>query len=150
MEKADTQVLCGELRSGKAEEVSERFNLAREALSRFGELRWIRLSGGRHPLYGYQQVPFLGWRFTQPDEERLRAIEDARKATPTRYEWRIDTSRRNWILAPSRLLGEVGEHAASPEFDERVNQLMQDQEFCLRALEDLDAILRSLLKQGLG
>ncbi|MFH9956988.1 hypothetical protein ACH4Q7_15970 [Streptomyces roseolus] len=130
--------------------MSEHFDLAREALSRFGELRWIRLSGGRHPIYGYQQVPFLGWRFAEPDEEKLRTVEDARTATPTRYEWRIDTSRRNWILAPSRLLGEAGEHAASPEFDERVSQLMRDQEFCVRALEDLDAILRTLRKQGKG
>ncbi|MFF5502828.1 hypothetical protein [Streptomyces roseolus] len=130
--------------------MSEHFDLAREALSRLGELRWIRLSGGPHPLYGYQQVPFLGWRFTDPHDEKLRTIEGARRATPTRYEWRIDTSRKNWILAPSRLLGKTGEHAASPEFTERMSQLMRDQDFCVRALEDLDAILRALRKQGKG
>ncbi|WP_158822241.1 hypothetical protein [Streptomyces sp. NRRL F-5727] len=122
--------------------------MARKALGRFGELQWIRVSGEQHPLYGYPQVPFLGWRFAEPDEGKLCGIENALQTTPTQYEWRIDTSRRNWLLAPSRLFGGADGSAASPEFDERVNQLMRDQDFCLRALEDLNAILRTLAEQG--
>jgi hypothetical protein len=124
--------------------MSDGFGLAAETLSRLGSLRWLRLSGERHLVYGYQQVPFLGWRFEEPDLEKLRLIEQAMRTTPTQVDWRIDTSRRNWLLAPSRILGKGENPAASPAFDERVNLTMQDQDFCLRALADLDAILRTL------
>ncbi|MFJ8586386.1 hypothetical protein ACIRD2_17285 [Streptomyces sp. NPDC093595] len=121
-----------------------RFHLAGETLSRLGSLRWLRLSGERHPIHGFQQVPFLGWRFDEPDLEKLRLIEQAVRTTFTQVDWRIDTSRRNWLLAPSRILGNSDNPAASPAFDERVNMALQDQDFCLRALTDLDAILRTL------
>lgn len=124
--------------------MSDGFRLAAETLSRLGSLRWLRLSGERHLVYGYQQVPFLGWRFEEPGLEKLRLIEQAMRTTPTQVDWRIDTSRRNWLLAPSRILGNGENPAASPAFDERVNLTMQDQDFCLRALADLDAILRTL------
>ncbi|MGA5409314.1 hypothetical protein ACPCSC_18880 [Streptomyces lavendulocolor] len=124
--------------------MSNRFRFAGETLSRLGSLRWIRLSDERHPLHGYQQVPFLGWRFEEPHPDKLKIIEQSLHMTPTQVRWRIDTSRRNWLLAPSRILGDGKNPAASPAFDERVNLAMQDQDFCIRALADLDAILRSL------
>ncbi|MFC7928633.1 hypothetical protein [Streptomyces cinereoruber] len=121
-----------------------RFRRAGRTLGLLGPLRWLRLSGDRHPLHGYQQVSFLGWRFEEPDAEKLRIVEQAVRATPTREEWRIDTSRRNWLLVPTRLLGEGENSLASPGFDERVSLAVRDQDFCVRALLDLDAILDTL------
>ncbi|MEU2659083.1 hypothetical protein ABZ615_27660 [Streptomyces sp. NPDC007325] len=128
--------------------MTDRFDLTCEALGCLGPLQWIRLSGGRHPQYGYQQVPFLGWRFAEPDEDKLHAVEGAVTATHTCLEWLVNASRRNWLLAPSRLLDGTDESAASPQFDDRVNQLMRDQGFCAVALADLDAILRTLRELG--
>ncbi|MFE6455891.1 hypothetical protein ACFVP0_00270 [Streptomyces cinereoruber] len=124
--------------------MTTRFQRAGRTLSLLGPLRWLRLSGDRHPLYGYQQVSFLGWRFEEPDAEKLRIVERAVRTTPTREEWAIDTSQRNWVLVPTRLLGEGENPVASPGFDERVSLAMRDQDFCVRALLDLDAILNTL------
>ncbi|MFC7973699.1 hypothetical protein ACPCTN_19565 [Streptomyces cinereoruber] len=124
--------------------MTSRFQRAGRTLSLLGPLRWLRLSGDRHPLYGYQQVSFLGWRFEEPDAEKLRIVEQAVRTTPTREEWAIDTSRRNWVLVPTRLLGEGENPVASPGFDERVSLAMRDQDFCVRALPDLDAMLDTL------
>ncbi|MDV5146883.1 hypothetical protein R1T08_22495 [Streptomyces sp. SBC-4] len=124
--------------------MSELFDLAGETLSGLGSLRWIRVSGGRHSTYEYHQVPFLGWRFEEPSAEKLRRIERAVATTPTQVDWRIDTSRRNWLLAPARILGDGENAAASPAFDDRVKSAMQDQDFCVRAWADLGAMLRTL------
>ncbi|MGA5217725.1 hypothetical protein ACPCAE_16895 [Streptomyces cinereoruber] len=124
--------------------MTTRFQRAGRTLSLLGPLRWLRLSGDRHPLYGYQQVSFLGWSFEEPDAEKLRVVERAVRTAPTREEWVIDTSRRNWVLVPTRLLGEGENPVASPGFDERVSLAMRDQDFCARALLDLDAMLDTL------
>ncbi|MFH8625743.1 hypothetical protein ACH4A8_28305 [Streptomyces vietnamensis] len=121
-----------------------RFRSAGETLSRLGSLKWLKVSGGRHPNYGYHQVPLLGWRFEESRADHLRLIELAVRTTPTQVDWRIDTSRRNWLLAPARILGDGEDAAASPAFDDRVHLAMQDQDFCVRASADLDAILRTL------
>ncbi|MFD8012313.1 hypothetical protein [Streptomyces sp. NPDC058955] len=124
--------------------MSERFELALKALGRVGALRWIRLSGGPHPQYAYLQVPFLGWGFVEPSAERLRIATRAVEAASTLMEWRIDASRRNWVLGPSRLLVGVDGFVASEGFRDREATLLRDQELCRHALMDLDAILRSL------
>ncbi|RSS54023.1 hypothetical protein [Streptomyces sp. WAC01280] len=120
------------------------FYLAGEALSGLGSLRWLRVSGGRHSEYEYHQVSFLGWRFEEPSAEKLRRVERAVATTPTQVDWRIDTSRRNRLLAPARILGDGEDAAASPAFDDRVNSAMQDQDFCVRGWADLGAMLRTL------
>ncbi|MFJ5937084.1 hypothetical protein [Streptomyces sp. NPDC093071] len=124
--------------------MTSRFQQAGRTLSLLGPLRWLRLSGDRHPLHGHQQVSFLGWRFEEPDAEKLRVVEEAVRTTPTREEWAIDTSRRNRLLVPSRLLGEGENPAASPDFDERVTLAVRDQDFCVRTLLDMDAMLETL------
>ncbi|MFF5975121.1 hypothetical protein ACFY7C_26805 [Streptomyces sp. NPDC012769] len=124
--------------------MSERSRLIGETLNRLGTLQWIRLSGGKHPVYGYYQVPFLGVRFEIARREHLRLIERAVRDTPTSEGWIIDASRRNWLLAPSAILEGGDNPAASPGFDESVESAMLDQDFCIRALADFDAIIRTL------
>ncbi|MFD5326619.1 DUF6531 domain-containing protein [Streptomyces sp. NPDC127092] len=124
--------------------MSARGRLVGETLSRLGPLRWFRLSAGRHPLYDYYQVPYVGWRFDAPRIEYLQLIEQAVRATPTAVEWSLDTTRRNWLLAPSVLLEDNETDGTPAAFDERVNLAMRDQDFCIRALGDLDAIIQTL------
>ncbi|MFH8578871.1 hypothetical protein [Streptomyces zaomyceticus] len=124
--------------------MSTRFHVAGETISRLGALEWFKLSVRRHPDRGHLQVPYIGWRFAEPGEAKLRCIEDAVRATPTRVDWRVDTSRRNWLLAPARILGEGANPAASPAFDERVESARRDQIFCAHAWDDLDSIVRTL------
>ncbi|TXS22467.1 hypothetical protein EAO71_23375 [Streptomyces sp. ms191] len=121
-----------------------RFHLAGETLSRLGVLEWFKLSAGPHPDHGRLHVPYAGWRFARPGPEKLRTVEEAVRTTPTQVDWRVEASRRNWLLAPARILGDGPNPAASPAFDERVAEAARDQEFCARALEDLDGIMRTL------
>ncbi|MFF2302172.1 hypothetical protein ACFVVP_06640 [Streptomyces sp. NPDC058128] len=124
--------------------MSTRFHAAGETISRLGALEWFKLRVKRHPDLGHLQVPYIGWRFAEPSEAKLRYVEDAVRATPTQVAWRVDTSRRNWLLAPSVILGEGANPAASPGFDERVEAARRDPVFCAQAWDDLDAIVRTL------
>ncbi|MDQ0846064.1 hypothetical protein [Streptomyces sp. V1I6] len=124
--------------------MSTRFRVAGETLRRLGALEWLKLSAGSHPDHGHLQVPYVGWRFAEPSGEKLQAIEEAVRTTPTQVDWHVDTSRRNWLLAPARILGTGANPAASPAFDERVAAATRDQGFCAQALSDLDAIMRTL------
>ncbi|WP_341622875.1 hypothetical protein [Streptomyces sp. B6(2022)] len=118
--------------------------MAGETISRLGTLEWFKLSVKRHPDFGHLQVLYLGWRFADPSEAKLRCVEDSVRATSTQVAWRVDTSRRNRLLAPALILAEGANPAGSPGFDERVEAARQDQMFCAQAWDDLDAILRTL------
>ncbi|MFF7443395.1 hypothetical protein [Streptomyces sp. NPDC008122] len=124
--------------------MSTRFRVAGETISRLGDLEWFKLSVSRHPDLGHLQVPYVGWRFAEPSSSKLQVVEDAVRTTPTQVDWRVDTSRRNWLLAPARILGDGAHPAASPAFAERVETATRDQGFCAQAWDDLDAIIRRL------
>ncbi|WP_030989636.1 hypothetical protein [Streptomyces sp. NRRL WC-3744] len=63
---------------------------------------------------------------------------------PTQVEWMLDRTRRNWILLPGRLRNEA-QGLEDPAFSDVVHSInTQDQEFCLKALSDLDLIVRHL------
>ncbi|WP_143669967.1 hypothetical protein [Streptomyces sp. Ag109_G2-15] len=113
-------------------------------LSRFGELAWFKLPVEYNPVHGYHQVPYMGWRYTSPQEDIAQLIEDAVEGLPTQVEWTLDRSRRNWILLPSRILREA-QGLENPAFANIVHSInVQDQEFCLKALSDFDLIILHL------
>ncbi|MEU7698660.1 hypothetical protein [Streptomyces sp. NPDC039028] len=124
--------------------MSTGFHVAGGTISRLGAWEWFKLSVKRHPDLGHLQVPYIGWRFASPSEAKLRYVEEAVLATPTQVAWRVDTSRRNWLLAPALILGEGANPAVSPGFDERIEAARRDQVFCAQAWDDLDAIVRTL------
>ncbi|MFI1974590.1 hypothetical protein [Streptomyces wedmorensis] len=124
--------------------MSARFRVTGETISRLGTLEWFKLSMSRHPDLGHLQVPYIGWRFAEPSVAKLQLVEEAVCMTPTQVDWRVDTSRRNWLLVPARVLGDGANPAASPAFDERVESATRDQVFCAQAWDDLDAIVRTL------
>ncbi|MER6156220.1 hypothetical protein ABT147_11820 [Streptomyces sp. NPDC001868] len=124
--------------------MSTRSARAMEVLSRFGELEWFSLPAEKHPVYGYPQVPYMGWRYTSARESVAHLIEDAVRALPTQVEWTLDRTRKNWLLVPTRILHEA-QGLNSPAFANIVHSVnTQDQEFCFEALSDLGLILEHL------
>jgi hypothetical protein len=114
------------------------------ALSRFGELSWFKLPLEHNPALGYNQVPYMGWRYTSPREDIAQLIENAVGELPTQVEWMLDRTRRNWLLLPNRILREA-QGLKNPAFAKAVHSInVQDQEFCLKALSDLDLIILHL------
>ncbi|MFF3790630.1 hypothetical protein ACFYXW_11230 [Streptomyces sp. NPDC001981] len=115
-----------------------------QVLSELGELAWFKLTSERHPLYGYQQLPFLGWRFKSPQEGVAEVIQTEVNATRTQVDWTLVTSERNWYLTPSRLVSEV-ESRGNGKFHEIMYEIaVDDQEFCVNALADLEGIVHRL------
>ena len=124
--------------------MSNRSVQAMQALGRFGELAWFALPSESHPVYGYPQVPYLGWRYRSPREAIAQLIEDAVRALPTQTDWTLERTRRNWVLLPTRILLEA-RGLENPAFADVVHSVsVQDQEFCHRALSDFELIIQSL------
>jgi hypothetical protein len=89
-------------------------------------------------------VPYLGWRYTSPQEEVARLIEATVTALSTQVDWTLDRSRRNWVLVPTRILHKA-QGLANPAFSDAVHFInTQDQEFCLQAQADFELIIRNL------
>ncbi|MFD9092184.1 hypothetical protein [Streptomyces collinus] len=124
--------------------MSKRSTAAVQALRRFGELVWFKIPEEYNYVYGYHQVPYMGWRYMSPQDEIAQYIEDAVKEVRTRVEWELDRSRRNWILLPRRILCEA-HGVEGPAFAEVVHAVtVHDQEFCLDAISDLEQIVLRL------
>ncbi|MFF4587068.1 hypothetical protein [Streptomyces sp. NPDC001388] len=114
------------------------------ALGRFGELAWFSLPTEINPKHGYHQVPYLGWRYTTPREGLAEYIEGAVRTLPTEVDWSLDTTRRNWLLVPTRILRDA-QGLTNPAFGDVVHFInTQDQDFCLRALSDFRLIIQHL------
>ncbi|WP_328753543.1 hypothetical protein OHT57_31465 [Streptomyces sp. NBC_00285] len=59
---------------------------AMQSLGRFGELAWFSLPAEIHPVYGYLQIPYIGWRYKAPSEEISQFIEDSVEGLTTQVE----------------------------------------------------------------
>ncbi|MEV6408173.1 hypothetical protein AB0M58_35385 [Streptomyces bobili] len=124
--------------------MSTRGEQAIKALSRFGELAWFKLPLEVNPRYGYTQVPYMGWRYTTPQERIARHIEAAVKELPTQLDWTVDRTRKNWVIVPTRILCEAG-GLSDPAFRDTVQAVNEnDHDFCSRALIDFESIIRHL------
>jgi hypothetical protein len=124
--------------------MSTRGEQAMQVLSRFGELAWFKLPTEINPTYGYPQVPYVGWRYTRPQEGVAQLIETAVAALPTQVDWTLDRSRKNWVLIPTRILREA-QGLANPAFRDVVHSVnTRDHEFCLSALSDFELIIQRL------
>lgn len=103
-----------------------------QGLSRLGELAWFKLPEEYNHAYGYRHVPYMGWRYTSPQEGIAQYIEDAVRGAPTQVSWELNRSRRNLILLPSRILREA-QGIESPAFADAVHSVnVHDQEFYLK------------------
>ncbi|GGP59202.1 hypothetical protein [Streptomyces abikoensis] len=119
-----------------------------EILRHYDPVGWMKVSMGRHPLEGYLQAPFIAWRFQSPRKELQDLFEEAIRESSGRVEWVLDTSGKNWILAPSRLLAGVAERGR-PGFSDVVASItLSDQPFCAAATADMEGILQFLAHGG--
>lgn len=86
----------------------------------------------------------MGWRYTCPQEEVARLIEDIVKMSPTQVDWTLDRTRRNWVLVPTRIVHDA-QGLENPAFADAVHSVnVEDQEFCSRALSDFELIIQRL------
>ncbi|MFC7303185.1 hypothetical protein ACFQVC_03005 [Streptomyces monticola] len=130
--------------------VSARSNRIRQILGEFGELGWYKSTPSEHPMYGYPQVPYISWRYKDPDEGLGVMIQRVFDEVPTDVSWSFDASSRNWLLAPSRLLDEASK-LGRRGFSEALVQIMEaDPEFCISANSDLDRMLNALEDKAQG
>ncbi|MFC9925309.1 hypothetical protein [Streptomyces sp. NPDC127190] len=125
-------------------DMSTRSTQATRALSRFGELAWFKLPAEYNDNFGYHQVAYMGWRFKAPSEEIAQVIDNVIQESPTQTEWTLDRTRRNWVLVPTRVLQEA-QGLSDPAFSDVIRTTaIQDQEFCLTTISDLDVIVQHL------
>ncbi|MFM9369797.1 hypothetical protein [Streptomyces sp. Da 82-17] len=121
--------------------MSARGDRVRRNLGEFGELGWYKFALPEHTTYGYPQVPYVSWRYQKPVdglEALLRGIFDD---VQTDVSWDFDTSGRNWLLAPSRLMEEASK-LGRRGFPEALDRIMEaDPDFCVTANADLDRML---------
>lgn len=93
-------------------------------------------------MYGYPQVPYMGWRYKSPRDKVAEFLDGVMHEVHTRVEWTLDTSRRNWVLLPSRILIEA-RGLENPAFENVVHSInVQDREFCLESQSDLELIVQ--------
>ncbi|MEU5170063.1 hypothetical protein [Streptomyces mutomycini] len=115
---------------------------AKQVLSRFGDVVWFRSPVERHPVYGYLQVAFVGWRYAEPDEQLKKIFESTVRETSKQVDWTF-TSTRNWMIAPSRLIQEAGPDGQN--FNQAMDLIRQsDQGFCEKTAGDLEKIFQTL------
>ncbi|MEV5613632.1 hypothetical protein [Streptomyces sp. NPDC052225] len=114
----------------------------KQALSRFDTIAWFGAPSQRHPLYGYLQVPFVRWRFSNPQESWKGAFSSVVRDAPSDTEWTFKVAK-NWMIVPTRLVTESG-----PEghlFSEAVLSISRDdEEFCAKAQTDMTRIIGAL------
>ncbi|MEV8226715.1 hypothetical protein AB0P41_11750 [Streptomyces sp. NPDC079167] len=115
---------------------------AKQVLSRFGDVVWFRSPTERHPVYGYLQVAFVGWRYAEPDDQLKKIFESAVRETPKQVEWTFK-STRNWMIVPSRLIQEAGPDGQN--FNQAMDLIRQsDEDFCAKTAGDLEKIFQTL------
>lgn len=115
-----------------------------EQLRHVGEVEWFRYSASSDKD-GNPVPPIIVWRFTEPRPtmfiDQLRRMTES---TERKIDWTIDTSRRNWVLMPSRIVEvKARQHLATDA--QAIHHLTQeDSEFCRNALTDLTRIVNEL------
>lgn len=113
-------------------------------LKNFGNVEWYRHSGGINDD-GTARPPLVVWRFSEPRPvefgDRLRCIVEA---DDRMVDWLFDTSRRNWVLVPSRVMEEKRRQGFAVEAQAVSVLEREDPEFSKRSVNDFGRILRAL------
>ncbi|MCX0274642.1 hypothetical protein NLM24_28925 [Nocardia zapadnayensis] len=113
-------------------------------LKNFGNVEWYRHAGGLNDD-GTSRPPLVVWRFSEPRpmdfKDKLHGIVEA---DDREIDWLFDTSRRNWVLVPSRVMEEKNRHGFAVEAQAVSLLEREDPEFCQRSVSDFERILRAL------
>ncbi|WP_148311021.1 hypothetical protein [Nocardia brasiliensis] len=113
-------------------------------LRSYGNLEWYRHAGGVRDD-GSSAPPVVAWRFADPRPigfaERLRAIVDSESRG---IDWLFDTTRRNWVLVPMRVMAAKEENRFATEAQAVEFLEQHDEEFCEQSVKDFDRIIGEL------
>lgn len=123
---------------------------AGNAIRAFGELGWFKIPSVVHPLCGYQQIPYKGWRYKNPRDSTRSLFQRVAAEAPEQLEWIFDSSSKNWLLIPARLSQQNLEASGMsfPEMTQAVRE--EDQEYCRSTNLDLDRIIEFLERMKPG
>ncbi|WP_157838359.1 hypothetical protein [Nocardia farcinica] len=113
-------------------------------LKRYGDLEWYRHAGGTGDD-GTPTPPLVVWRFPEPQPARLaELLHEAAVADNREIDWLFDTSRRNWVLVPSRVMAEKEHHGLATEAQAADLLTRTDPEFCQQSVRDFERIIAVL------
>ncbi|MBF6164854.1 hypothetical protein IU486_08715 [Streptomyces gardneri] len=113
-------------------------------MKRHGDLEWYRHAGGMGDD-GTHAPPLVVWRFPEPQPTRVAALlHKAAFADDREIDWLFDTTRRNWVLVPSRVMAEKELHALATEAQAVDLLIRTDREFCRSAVRDFERIIAVL------
>ncbi|MGV9674840.1 hypothetical protein ACWDSJ_06145 [Nocardia sp. NPDC003482] len=117
-------------------------------LKRFGTLEWYRFGGGITES-GIYDPPLIVWRYAEPRPSWVaEKIQQLVGAEDLLIDWAFDTSRRNWVLVPARVLEEQ-ERQSLPTDASAVALLMRnDQDFCRQAVLDFELIVQNMARMS--
>ncbi|MGK8508786.1 hypothetical protein ACRS5S_12240 [Nocardia asiatica] len=118
-------------------------------LKRYGDLEWYRHAGGTGDD-DTPTPPLVVWRFPEPRPVRLaELLHEAVGADDREIDWLFDTTRRNWVLVPSRVMAEKDSHRLATEAQAADLLVKTDPEFCRRSVRDFERII-ALLDRSSG
>ncbi|UAK32552.1 hypothetical protein K8O92_00425 [Nocardia asteroides] len=113
-------------------------------LKRYGDLEWYRHAGGTGDD-GTPTPPLVVWRFPEPQPAGLaELLHEAAVADNREIDWLFDTTRRNWILVPTRVMAEKERHGLATEAQAANLLVRTDLDFCRRSVRDFERILAVL------
>ncbi|MEU1950848.1 hypothetical protein [Nocardia rhamnosiphila] len=113
-------------------------------LRNFGNVEWYRHAGGIKDD-GTARPPLVVWRFSEPRPIEFRdALRGIVEADDRKVDWLFDTSHRNWVLVPSRVMEEKDRHGFAVEAQAANLLEREDPEFSQRSVSDFERILRAL------
>ncbi|WP_158813307.1 hypothetical protein [Streptomyces rimosus] len=117
-----------------------------QGISTLGLLEWSKVSGGRNPQ-GRLQVPYAAWRYHDRTEEKRDIIVAICSSSPKNVDWTFDTSRKNWLICPTRLIAE--QQDSGMRFSEAAATIeASDQSFCMAAHADMANIVQDISDAG--
>lgn len=113
-------------------------------LKQYGDLEWYRHAGGVGDD-GTSTPPLVVWRFAEPRPARVaELLHEAAFANHREIDWLFDTTRRNWVLVPSRVMAEKERHGMATEAQAADLLVRTDSEFCRRSVRDFERIIAVL------
>ncbi|WP_150236930.1 hypothetical protein [Streptomyces albofaciens] len=117
-----------------------------QGVSTLGLLEWSKVSGGRDSR-GNLQVPYAAWRYHERTEKKREIIAAICTSPPKNIEWTFDTSRKNWLICPTRLITE--QQVSGRRFSETAAAIeASDQSFCMAAHADMVSIVQNISDAG--
>ncbi|WP_329586285.1 hypothetical protein OG500_35185 [Kitasatospora sp. NBC_01250] len=120
----------------------------KRTLRLLGELEWGRYAIGLNPADSRMFPSSIVWRYREPSARMAEILRAAVAEMASRFEWRFDSSGKNWTLMPMKL-AEVLEGPPQLPLVDALDELMSlDQNFCFRSNSELKSLLLAIEKNS--